>query len=70
MERVCAAEGLAVEAMAATLVDGSGCAAGARGVNLERRYEEDAMIILAVMMVEDSNKEVLFRRRDGAMLFS
>jgi hypothetical protein len=42
---------------------------GARGVNLARRYEEEAMMRMAVMMVDDSNWEALFRRRrDGAML--
>jgi hypothetical protein len=47
-----------------TLVDD-----GARGVNLARRYEEEAMMRMSVMMVDDSNREALFRRRrDGAML--
>jgi hypothetical protein len=68
MERVCAAEGhTVVEAVAAILADGSGSTAGTRGLNLARRYEEEAMMRLAVVMVDDSNREVLFRRRDGAI---
>jgi hypothetical protein len=70
MERVCAAEGhIVVEAVAATWADGSGSStAGTWGLNLARRYEEEAMMRLAVIMVDDSNREVLFRRRDSVIM--
>lgn len=44
-----------------------GDAVARRGVILDRRYDEEAMMRFAVTMVEDSKREELFLRRDGAI---
>jgi len=45
-----------------------GDAVAQRGAILDRRYDEEAMIMFAVMMVEDSKREELFLRLDGTIL--
>ena len=45
-----------------------GDAVAQRGAILDRRYDEEAMMRFAVMMVEDSKREELFLRLDGAIL--
>jgi len=54
--------------LVATIVGGGGGdAVATRGAILDRRNDEEAMMRFAVMMVEDSNREELFLRRDGAI---
>jgi len=62
------AEGHVGGALVVAIILVVGDAVAARGAILDRRYDEEAMMRFAVMMVEDSKREELFLRLDGAIL--